>query len=168
MSNVWCHMDLSSDVVPPLVCLRQAWSRARYVAVIEQFANQGRYVRRDVDKDGDLDTFCNFFARDVMLAYSCPLPRMKANGMHYWLSGDDGRKAGWLSSTEAQAMVSAEQGRPTLASWANEAGPGHIAVVRPSEYIGVVCIAQAGKNNFIAGTLTEGFGDIQPSFWTQY
>jgi hypothetical protein len=109
-------------------------------------------------------TFCNIFATDVMRALRAPLPHwtntgreLDANGMNDWLNNSAN---GWKKVTPQDATKAASQGIPTVASWKNVGGIGHIAVVRPEA--GPTPdnpqIAQAGAKNWLQTTVSVGFG----------
>ena len=70
-----------------------------------------------------------------------------------------------VSKTEAAAR--AELGYPGIATYQSmdRARPGHVAVVVPSDVMGEVRIAQAGRENFISGPLARGFGVLPVTFW---
>ncbi|HEX8698631.1 MAG TPA: LysM peptidoglycan-binding domain-containing protein [Myxococcaceae bacterium] len=148
-----------------------------YADVIDQFAvgSNPRHARRDGN------TYCNIFAWDVTRAMGAEIPHwvdgagnptgvgqgreLDANGGHLWLQ-NNGPQHGWreVSAEEAQAM--ANQGHPTVASWHNPGGIGHIAVVRPGEITDRgPAIAQAGGSNFNEGHVRDGFGNAQPKYF---
>jgi len=148
-----------------------------YADVIDQFAVGGnaRYQPRDGN------TYCNIFAWDVTKAMGAEIPHwvdgagnptsvgqgreLDANGGHLWLQ-NNGPRHGWreVSAEEAQAL--ANQGHPTVASWHNPGGIGHIAVVRPGEVTGNgPAIAQAGGTNFNEGHVRDGFGNARPQYF---
>jgi predicted chitinase len=148
-----------------------------YNAVIDQFSvdNNPRYAQRDGN------TYCNIFAWDVTKAMGAEIPHwvdgagnptgvgqgreLDANGGHRWLE-QHGAKHGWreVSAQEAQAL--ANQGHPTVASWNNPGGIGHIAVVRPGEDTGRgPAIAQAGARNFNDGHVKDSFGNAPVKYF---
>jgi predicted chitinase/LysM repeat protein len=150
---------------------------ATYADVIDQFAvgSNPRYARRDGN------TYCNIFAWDVTKAMGAEIPHwvdgagnptgvgqgreLDANGGHLWLQ-NHGSKHGWreVSAEEAQRM--ANQGHPTVASWHNPGGIGHIAVVRPGEINGNgPAIAQAGSRNFNDGHVRDSFGNANVKYF---
>lgn len=167
MSNLWCHTDLRAEVDAPLVLLPTARDKSRYLATVAQFANQARYVMRDVTGDGKLETFCNHFAHDVMRSMSVELPRMLANQMIDWLESEAGRRAGWSISNRVEAVARAELGYPGLVTYQtmDPSMHGHIAVVVPSPVFGEARIAQAGRENFNSGSVGRGFGTVPVQFW---
>jgi predicted chitinase/nucleoid-associated protein YgaU len=154
-----------------------ARSAEAYNAVIDQFSvdNNPRYARRDGN------TYCNIFAWDVTKAMGAEIPHwvdgagnptgvgqgreLDANGGHRWLE-QHGPAHGWreVSAQEAQAL--ANQGHPTVASWNNPGGIGHIAVVRPGEDNGRgPAIAQAGASNFNNGHVRDSFGNAPVKYF---
>lgn len=150
-------------------------SRELYEKVIKQFqvATNPRYTKTAKD------TFCNIFARDVMLAMGAMLPQffgkgadgkaieLNANAMHEWLV-KYGQAFGWRRVSAEQAQANANAGRPTLASWPNPSGKsGHVAVIRPGALdpkLGPAA-AQAGKTNWDNKHIANGYGDIVPTYW---
>jgi hypothetical protein len=162
--------------------LGDAGQRARYIQDPEMLvvantqsrsADQIRQVINyfNVQDSGNLryrpdgiNTFCNIFARDVMRALRAPLPHwtntgieLDANRMNDWLKNSAN---GWRKITPQDATRAASQGVPTVASWKNFGGIGHIAVVRPET--GPTPdnpqIAQAGSINRTQTTVSVGFG----------
>lgn len=123
-------------------------------------------------------TFCNIYVWDATRLLGCEVPHwvdsdghqspagwgreQTANDMAEWLQRHGGgRTRGWKrclgpEDAQGQALV----GNPTVAVWRNPVGTGHIAMVRPGELDPVrgTCIAQAGKRNFRAGHVRDGFG----------
>lgn len=154
-------------------------SASKYADVLDQFAvgNNPRYARRDGN------TYCNIFSWDATRAMGAEIPHwvdgngnpaavgargaweMDANATNRWLH-NHGPRNGWrkVSAEEAQRM--ANEGHPTVASWNNPGGIGHIAMVRPGELTaGGPTIAQAGASNFNSGTVRQGFGSAQPEYF---
>src|SRR5690606_23822867 len=90
---------------------------------------------------------------------------LDANGTNHWLN-NHGERNGWRRVSAAEAQSMANQGHPSVASWNNPGGIGHIAMVRPGEITaGGPAIAQAGGSNFNNGTVRQGFGNAQPEYW---
>jgi hypothetical protein len=109
-------------------------------------------------------TFCNIFAWDVTRAMGAEIPHwvnpsgdptphlkgneLNANALNSWLHAH-GARYGWRQVTLAEGVDLANQGRPVVASWKNQGGIGHIAMIRP----GVATasegpwMAQAGAKN---------------------
>lgn len=127
---------------PPLRSQPGARSPALYNQVLDQFAvhRNPRYAHRNGA------TFCNIFVWDVTRAMSCEIPHwvtpagdpaaagkgneLNANDLNAWLH-QHGVRFGWQRRPLADAVAAANQGCPVVASWANRAGIGHIAMVRP-------------------------------------
>jgi hypothetical protein len=155
-----------------------ARNAATYDNVINQFAvdSNPRYQPRDGN------TYCNIYAWDVTKAMGAEIPHwvdangnpsvqgqgreLDANATNAWLN-QHGAKNGWrkVSAEEAQAM--ANQGHPTVASWDNQGGIGHIAVVRPGEVSSNgPAIAQAGSQCFNDGHVYDSFPrNAEVEYW---
>ena len=152
-----------------------ARSPSTYANVIAQFnvENSGRYAARDGQ------TWCNIFVWDVTRAMMCELPHwvdernepcglsakgkreLTANATIALLLERD--RWGWRQATPPEAKANALAGRPTVVGWQNNAGPGHIAMVRPPEASDIVLrIAQAGSKNYENAHLIKGFGARTP------
>lgn len=124
-------------------------------------------------------TFCNIYAWDCTRLLGCEIPHWvasdgapanvghgtetTANDMGHWLESV-GQKYGWGPCGPATAQLLASRGTPCVAVWRNPGGVGHIAMVRPGELHPErgPCIAQAGKTNFRAGHVLDGFGAGRP------
>lgn len=127
-----------------------------YDNVINQFAvaHNPRYTPRGGN------TYCNIFVWDVTRAMGAEVPHwvnasgtpvgvgqgreLNANATNDWFH-QHGARHGWrqVSAEEAQRMANA--GHPSVASWKNPNGIGHIAIVRPGEINSRgPAIAQAG------------------------
>ncbi len=154
-----------------------ARSADAYNSVIDQFSvdNNPRYARREGN------TYCNIFAWDVTRAMGAEIPHwvdgagnptgvgqgreLDANGGHRWLE-QHGPRHGWREVSAAEAQALANQGHPTVASWNNPGGIGHIAVVRPGEDNGRgPAIAQAGASNFNNGHVRDSFGNAPVKYF---
>jgi len=118
-------------------------------------------------KPNGWNTFCNIFATDVMRALRAPLPHwtlqgkeLDANGVNDWLNNSAN---GWKKVTAQDATKAASQGIPTVGSWKNVGGIGHIAVVRPEAGPSPdnPQIAQAGAKNWVKTTVSTGFGQTK-------
>lgn len=147
-------------------------SPLHYVQVVRQFdvESNPRY------QAGGGDTWCNLFAWDVTRAFACELPHWvpRTDGVYgmreqtinegiAWLGGE-GFVYGWENCSEDEAQLHAAGGLPTLATYYNPAGHGHVAVVMPSQP-GALLIAQAGRSNLFNAPLAQGFGSLPVSFW---
>lgn len=164
----WLHADLARPVVAPLQSTSATRSTEQLRAVIGQFEVRApRYLKRDVDGNGTLETFCNFFTRDISEAMHAPLPRgMRANEMFDWLAGAEAKAAGWETTDEHTAQRAADEGLFAIACWKNpRGGPGHITPLIPSEGQPGTWVANVGANNFARGLLVRAFGGLKPSFF---
>lgn len=154
-------------------------SASQYADVLDQFAvgNNPRYAKRNGN------TYCNIFVWDATRAMGAEIPHwvdgngnpakvgasgaweMNANATNRWLH-NHGPRHGWRQVSAEEAQRLANQGHPTVASWNNPGGIGHIAMVRPGELTaGGPTIAQAGSSNFNSGTVRQGFGSAQPQYF---
>jgi hypothetical protein len=153
-------------------------SATAYSQVIDQFtvSSNPRYRVRDLNGDGESDTFCNIYVWDVTRAMGAEVPHwangqgvpvtvgdgheLNANGVARWLSGH-GEAYGWTEVSPEQAQALANEGKPVVAAWdSGSASPGHVAMVRPGTYgtaDGPV-IAQAGAHNLDRTTASGAFG----------
>ncbi|KFE72096.1 peptidoglycan-binding protein [Hyalangium minutum] len=150
---------------------------ATYADVIDQFAvgNNPRYAPREGN------TYCNIFAWDVTKAMGAEIPHwvdgagnptgvgqgreLDANGVNRWLN-THGPANGWRQVSAEEAQRLANSGHPTVASWNNPGGIGHIAVVRPGEANGNgPAIAQAGARNFNDGHVRDSFGNANVQYF---
>ena len=159
---IWLPADQWRAATPPVQLPR---SGTLLHIVVRQFdvERHARYA----PKDGK--TWCNIFVSDVTSALGCPIPHwvttagrpsthteagareLTANQTQDWLR-ELGVKFGWRPAKADEAAERANGGFPTVATWKNPAGSGHIAVCIPGG------IAQAGKENFNLGSLERGFG----------
>jgi hypothetical protein len=154
---------MSDDVC--LSCGPSERSPANLEACIDQFKSDllGKWEPRDGL------TWCNQFAQAVTAALQCPIPMALANEQIAWLEGLGGKSSGWTETTREHAITSAQVGNPTLVTWANPTGHGHIAVLRPAppgHEHDAPFIAQAGRENFWIGRLQRGFGHLPVRFWS--
>jgi hypothetical protein len=140
-----------------------------------------RYKVRDIDLDGDLDTFCNIFLWDWSRCMGAEIPHwvdsegrpvlpaagkeLSANGVCEWLEAH-GLEHGWRRIGDRdEANKLAALGVPVCVTWRNVPGkPGHVAVVLPPDK-GYTMIAQAGARNSSRLTLEQGFGSHPVKFW---
>jgi peptidoglycan hydrolase-like protein with peptidoglycan-binding domain len=155
------------DADMPIVADPKNRSAEQIRQVIDYFNVADNSNKRYARQPGE--TYCNIFARDVMLCLRAPLPHwvgtteQDANKMHDWLSKPAND---WGKVTADDASKAASQGIPALASWKNVSGIGHIAVVRPEKgEPNNPRIAQAGSRNFKNGLVTDGFGDRTVSYF---
>lgn len=161
-TSAWCPIDLRARVAPPLVSTtRSAEITDR---VLEQFADEGRYVKRDLDgRPGD-ETCCNFFTVDSCQAQGVTIPRddvgnyLRAN----YLVGTYFRNTSpWEIVQPWIALDLVKLGRVVVVGQMNASGPGHVARLkapRAGEDPNGWYIGQAGSRNFTHGPLEWGFG----------
>jgi hypothetical protein len=146
-------------------------SASLYERVIKQF----QVVRNPRHAPRGGATYCNIFLWDVTRAMGAEVPHwvqsngkpstvgvgheLDANATVLWLD-NHGPDHGWRRTDAETAQARANEGKPTVAVWANPGGIGHVAVVRP--YTGNLArgpaIAQAGETNFDDGWALQGFG----------
>ena len=158
----------SSVKARPITCDETSGSldRSNTARVIGQFAAVIEGPRYVADVHG---TYCNVFAWDATKALGCEIPHwwdgieMTANAMEAWLALH-GDAHGWMESTRMTAENDARRGLPVVMTASNQHGHGHIAIgyLGPS---GLFTVAQAGRINFIKGTVERAFGGIIPKFW---
>lgn len=168
-------------VTPEVFSEPGARSADLYIRCIEQFHvdTHARYKR-----NANGNTMCNIFAQDVVnyaMKTPCPhwvdittqaplaigpngLPLQKTNrtelsgnGICKWLQTIGCTSYGWKKVSPQDACAAASLGQPSLVTWYNPGGIGHIAVVRPSTYPDLR-IAQAGASNFINGVISDAWG----------
>jgi LysM repeat protein/peptidoglycan hydrolase-like protein with peptidoglycan-binding domain len=148
-----------------------------YSDVIDQFgvASNPRYQPRDGN------TYCNIFAWDVTKAMGAEIPHwvdangnptgvgqgreLDANGVNQWLN-NQGPQHGWREVSAEEAQRLANEGHPTVASWNNPGGIGHIGVIRPGEINERgPAMAQAGSSNFNDGHVKDSFGNAPVQYF---
>ncbi len=151
----------------------------RYDQVLNQFGvgSNPRYRPRGGN------TYCNIFVWDATRAMGAEIPHwvdqsgrparvgapgaweMDANDTNRWLN-NQGAGAGWRRVSAAQAQAHANTGAPSVVSWKNPGGIGHIGMVRPGQLTDRgPAMAQAGSRNFNNGHVADGFGRRQPEYW---
>ncbi|HYI00066.1 peptidoglycan-binding protein [Hyalangium sp.] len=170
-TNAWIPVDA------PLQGSPSDRNAATYADVIDQFGvgSNPRYQPRDGN------TYCNIFAWDVTKAMGAEIPHwvdgagnptgvgqgreLDANGGHLWLQ-NQGPAHGWREVSAEEAQQMANQGHPTVASWHNPGGIGHIGVVRPGEINERgPALAQAGARNFNDGHVKDSFGNANVKYF---
>ena len=124
-------------------------------------------------------TFCNIFVSDVLTALGlqpghwCDTDgnpakdgqdgafEMNANRMARWFKLH-GPRNGWEEADRLTASDAAGRGHTVVVVWDSKlvGTPGHIAIMLPEG-----TIAQAGRKNFVGGTIREGFGKLTPKFY---
>jgi hypothetical protein len=162
-TSYWCPIDLFKRPLPPVVELVER-SAEITDKIIEQFADEARYVKRDLDgKPGD-ETCCNFLAVDTCAAQGVTIPRDQS-GL-YLRANHLVRE--YLRHTPPWELVEpwiahdlAKLGRIVIVGQENPTGPGHVARLkapRPGEDPKGWFIGQAGGRNFTHGPMEWGFG----------
>ena len=146
-------------------------------------AHKQRQIIKELDvenspryKPGGGKTYCNIFVSDFLDAMGLPPTHVEggvelnANAMIEWLASPKGASTGWIEADRETALDAAERGHVVLVTYFNhnvnpitkKLRPGHIAIVLPEG-----TIAQAGKKNFVGGTIRSGFGDLPVVFFVQ-
>ena len=126
------------------------------------------WKRRDVTGDGKAETFCNQFLHAALELLECPLPAGQlAREQIAWLDSDVGKAHGWREMARGLAVAAANAGQPVVVGWTNPnpKAPSHVALGIPTPFGEEFQIAQAGAENFNAGTLRRGFGNLPVRFW---
>jgi hypothetical protein len=93
---------------------------------------------------------------------------LDANGVVDWLVSF-GATYGWSKTSATLAQDAANQGRPTIVTYKNPTGIGHMGVIRPGSLpVGSLgpALAQAGRTNFANGFVQQGFGTLPITYWT--
>lgn len=148
--------------------------------------DQWYYRPRDITGDYRPETFCNWFAADVLELLGVRLPingnqlmtkphPLYGNQNHSKPIGTDGLYSffrrgggsyggqnwgGWRHVSATEAVARANEGKAVVAS-----SSGHIAVVIPGGTGSNVRIAQAGASNGKNMSVREGFGSITPLYF---
>jgi hypothetical protein len=142
-------------------------------AMVARLDPEHNYLPVDLDNaDGDnnpatgQETRCNHFAADACLEMGVELPgqdkkkRVLARDQVLWLRDQRASKvAGWRPATEAEAIAAANKGQPVVIGWLNpnSRASSHIAIAVPSTD-GLLWCAQAGRQCFNRGRVSQGFG----------
>ncbi|MET0647441.1 MAG: glucosaminidase domain-containing protein [Pyrinomonadaceae bacterium] len=158
------------------------------IAAINRVNPSHRYYQaQDITGDHVAETFCNWFAGDVLALLKVFLPTYKDadNAGHYppghpiygnepknkpW-SADllnryfrEGGGGKWHRVTRREAVTEANRGGIVVASVPKFSGrSGHIAIVRPDSSGTNVRVAQAGKESGPDMTIEKGFGRLTDS-----
>lgn len=145
--------------------------------------SQRYYEPHDIGGSRAAETFCNWYAADVLAQLHVFLPVYKDsdNAGHYprphpiygnqmknkpfsanllnryFNAGGEGK---WHKVSRREAVAEAGRGGIVVASAPNSGGSGHIAIVRPDGHGTVVRIAQAGSRCGPNMLLEEGFGGL--------
>ncbi len=164
---------------PPLTGDSSLRDRSFYDAILNQFAvdKNGRYL------PAGGKTYCNIFVWDATRAMGAEIPHwvdangnpagvgaagaheLSANGVVNWLSQHGGRN-GWRAVSAAEAQQWANAGKPSVVTFNNPGGTGHVAMVRPGELTDRgPAIAQAGGHNFNSGHVQDGFYNKPVVYW---
>lgn len=123
-------------------------------------------------------TYCNIFVSDVLQAMGLEPGHwvdeagnptedghgweLNANRMIRWFKLH-GEEHGWTQAPRTAALDAAARGHMVVVGWdSRSSGPGHIAILLPEG-----TIAQAGRKNFVGGTIREGFGNREVTFFVQ-
>ncbi len=155
--------------------------RQRIIDAINRVNAEDRYYKaRDIDGKPGKETFCNWFAADVLYQLGIELPRYDASAGSYptphpvygnnpphkpysaeqlfgfFNSGGNGH---WRRVSNAEAVTKAQNGKVVLASYKGASGiQGHVAIVRPDSSTGNIRIAQAGATSKNDISFNSGFG----------
>lgn len=126
---------------------------------------------------GPRETWCNVFVTDVVAAMGIRAPRhwmtsagipaaigrgreMRANELVGWFR-THGPTWGWMTTDRETAEKAAARGHLAVVGWRNpKGGPGHVAIL-----LGPDSIAQAGRQSFVRGRVSQGFGAAEPLEW---
>lgn len=161
-ASPWCPVDPRLPCLPPI---KSPVIRAPEITdqVIEQFADEARYVKRDLDgRPGD-ETCCNFFVVDTCEAQGVIFPRVDG---HYMRANDLVAKyftsaAPWEIVKPWVALDLVRLGRVVVVGQVNPSGPGHVVRLkapRKNDNPNGWYIGQAGIRNFTHGPIEWGFG----------
>lgn len=179
--------DAAHPVTPAVSNQPGQRSVAVYENVLNQFAveHNPRYVPRDSNGDGKIDTFCNIFVWDATKAMEAEIPHwvspdgsptavgakgaheLNANGVARWLNSH-GADYGWREVTAEEVQAAANEGKPAVVAWDSQSkSAGHVAMVRPGTYSDTTgpAIAQSGSRNLAgcgARSLSQGRSTCAP------
>jgi hypothetical protein len=156
-----------------------ARSPARLLEVVAQFSVETTPRYRPVSTPRGPTTWCNIFVWDATRALGAEIPHcvdeagcsvpvgegreLTANRTLRWLE-THGPATGWREVDAVGAVAAARAGSPAVAIWHNPFGPGHVALVVPSDEADIH-IAQAGAACFSRRPLAHGFGDRPARFF---
>lgn len=161
-NSIWCPADPRLPIKPPLVIdVRTPFNTE---AALAQFDGEQRYVKRDLDGNGTLETCCNFYVVDTCQVQGVIIPRVDnrypraTELVEGWLA-----RSGWLEVAEWVAVKLVELGVLGIVGNKNynttSGHPGHVArLVAARRGERGTFISQAGSTNFNHGTLAQGFG----------
>lgn len=168
--NAW------EEVNPDVINTPDKRSPEAYLAAAKQFQVESnpRYARGHANPGVGKETYCNIFLWDVTKAMSCEVAHwvdpatgvevpmgkgveLSANGVCDWFARH-GLDFDWMQCSKKKAMDRASKGFPTVVTWNNPGGIGHVAVILPGTDF---ChIAQSGATNFFDANIAKGFGSI--------
>lgn len=160
------------SIQPPTASLPHHAGKLRKVIDELDVENAARY------KPSGSSTYCNIFVSDVLTAMGLQPGHwvtddgdpaedghgweLNANRMVRWFRVH-GAENGWEETDRPEACDAAARGHVVVVAWDSQSpGPGHIAIMLPEG-----SIAQAGRKNFVGGTIREGFGTKTPRFFVQ-
>lgn len=125
--------------------------------------------RRDVDGDGQAETWCNVALRRMLAWLGLIIPPLLANDLVDWLAGEGafagkgGPREGWSEVFDPKkALELIARGFPVVIVL-KEPGHGHCALGVPEDKIVAgkfpeLRIAQAGRHNYNNAPVAYGFG----------
>jgi hypothetical protein len=125
---------------------------------------------------GHNETYCNIYLWDCSVALGAEIPHWidpatgapvakgkgketDANAVCDWLA-QYGPVYGWQPAGMVAAVANAVDGNPTVMTYKNPSGDGHVAVVLPTPVGSSVLIAQAGATNFFNQDYHKGFANL--------
>lgn len=155
---------MTTPSMPPPVPVSLPRAKGNLAAAVAslQIPTNPRYAPEAFPGVG-VRTKCNKVAEDFCDAMGVHLPKgLLAREQIAWLISPSSRLYGWMEAARAKADEYAEKGHPVLVTWLNpvKEQSSHIAVLRSAGRI-----AQAGRSNFVDGSIASGFGDREVRFW---
>lgn len=156
----WCKAEpLGCIVFPPLISKPGERSLHALRVVLDQFPlDCERYRARDVTNDNRIETFCNFFTRDVARAMSCFLPENKTANQIYELLKNF-KILGFRQVTRAEAAMSLDLGKFVFAIAHNPQGPGHMTPCREA-LDDIIFVDHVGRHNARRIPINMAFGPL--------
>lgn len=157
-------------ITTPAANLPHGYEKLRMVVDELDVENSPRY------RPTPTQTWCNIFVSDVLTAMGLQPGHwvhvngdpgkqgqgveLNANRLTRWLV-KHGPRFGWTETNRLAASDAAERGHTVVLAWDSETSkPGHVAIMLHEG-----TIAQAGRKNFVGGTVREGFGTLTPRFF---
>jgi hypothetical protein len=178
-AEAWLDRPPWLPVDAPVRSTPAARSPARLLEVVAQFSVETTPRYRPVSTPRGPTTWCNIFVWDATRALGAEIPHcvdeagcsvpvgegreLTANRTLRWLE-THGPATGWREVDAVGAVAAARAGSPAVAIWHNPFGPGHVALVVPSDEADIH-IAQAGAACFSRRPLAHGFGDRPARFF---